>query len=90
MILSDELFDGESDSSQAKDGQKVEAPNQNPTNNIPSGKNEELEKQRDYQQDQSNNKTSDDASAHRNVGANGYTPEQRAERPAQQPAHRRR
>jgi hypothetical protein len=73
MILSDELFDNDSDSSKTNDGQQIDAPNQNPTNTIPSGKNEELEKQRDYQQDQSNNKTSDDASAHRNVGANGYT-----------------
>jgi hypothetical protein len=73
MILSDELFDNDSDSSKAKDGQQIDAPNQNPTNTMPSGKNEELEKQRDYQQDQSNNKASDDASAHRNVGANGYT-----------------
>ncbi|QKG52616.1 hypothetical protein [Hymenobacter sp. BRD67] len=35
--------------------------------------NEELARQHDYQQDQSNNKASDDATAHRNVGANGYT-----------------
>ena len=36
-------------------------------------KNEELEKQKQYQQDQSNNKASSDPSALRNTGANGYT-----------------
>lgn len=36
-------------------------------------KNEELEKQKEYQQDQRNNKASNDPSAARNVGANGYT-----------------
>ena len=35
--------------------------------------NEELEKQKKYQQDQRNNKASNDASAARNTGANGYT-----------------
>ncbi len=72
MILSDELF--EEDGTQApQEGRKNDVPNQNPTNTIEAGKNEELEKQRNYQRDQSNNKDSDDASAHRNVGANGYT-----------------
>jgi len=72
MILSDEIF--EDDDTQAQpQGKKIDAPNQNPVNTIPDGHNEELAKQRDYQQDQSNNKLSDDASAHRNVGANGYT-----------------
>ncbi len=71
MILSDELFE-EDDTTSKKDGQKVESANQNPTNEVGSG-NEELQKQTDYQRDQSNNKQSDDASAHRNVGANGYT-----------------
>lgn len=70
MILSDEIFE---DGDQVpKDGKTTAAPNQNPTSSTP-GHNEELAKQRDYQQDQSNNKASDDASAHRNVGANGYT-----------------
>ena len=72
MILSDELFE-EDGTTPKKQGQQVDAPNQNPTNSIPAGHNEELAKQRDYQEDQSNNKRSDDASAHRNVGANGYT-----------------
>ncbi|OGX86838.1 hypothetical protein [Hymenobacter glacialis] len=36
-------------------------------------KNEELEKQKEYKQDQSNNKSSNDPSAARNTGANGYT-----------------
>ena len=36
-------------------------------------KNEELEKQKEYKQDQSNNKASNDPSAARNTGANGYT-----------------
>ena len=71
MILSDELFE-EDGTTPKKDGQQTDAPNQNPTNSVGPG-NEELEKQRDYQRDQSNNKDSDDASAHRNVGANGYT-----------------
>lgn len=71
MILSDELF--EEDGTQTKkDGQRTDTPNQNPTNSVGPG-NEELAKQADYQRDQSNNKNSDDASAHRNVGANGYT-----------------
>lgn len=69
MILSDELFEEDGTTPQ---GQKSETPNQNPTNSVGPG-NEELAKQADYQRDQSNNKDSDDASAHRNVGANGYT-----------------
>ena len=36
-------------------------------------KNEELEKQKEYHQDQSNNKSSGDPSAARYIGANGYT-----------------
>jgi len=71
MILSDELFE-EDGTTPKKDGQQTDAPNQNPTNSVGPG-NEELAKQADYQRDQSNNKDSDDASAHRNVGANGYT-----------------
>ena len=35
--------------------------------------NEELERQKKYKQDQSNNKASSDPSAARNTGANGYT-----------------
>ena len=35
--------------------------------------NEELEKQKQYKQDQSNGKSSNDPSAARNTGANGYT-----------------
>ena len=35
--------------------------------------NEELEKQKEYRQDQSNNKASNDPTAERNVGPNGYT-----------------
>ncbi len=72
MILSDELFE-EDGTTPKKQSQQTDAPNQNPTISIPAGHNEELARQRDYQQDQSNNKLSDDASAHRNVGANGYT-----------------
>jgi hypothetical protein len=71
MILSDELFEDDG-TTPKKDGQQTDAPNQNPTNSVGPG-NEELAKQADYQRDQSNNKDSDDASAHRNVGANGYT-----------------
>lgn len=43
------------------------------TENKQFPKNEELAKQKAYQQDQSNNKSSNDPSAARNVGANGYT-----------------
>jgi hypothetical protein len=70
MILSDELFGDDSDNK--ADGQKQESANQNPTNSVGPG-NEALEAEREYKKDQSNNKESDDASAHRNVGANGYT-----------------
>ena len=71
MILSDLIFGDDDDQANAQ-GQKNQPANQNPTNSVGPG-NEELEKQRDYQRDQSNNKNSDDASAHRNMGANGYT-----------------
>ena len=71
MILSDELFEEDGTTPQ-KDGQKIESANQNPTNAVGNG-NEELQKQTDYRRDQSNNKQSDDASAHRSIGANGYT-----------------
>lgn len=71
MILSDELFE-EDGTTPKKDGQQTDAPNQNPTNSVGPG-NEALEAEREYKKDQSNNKESDDASAHRNVGANGYT-----------------
>jgi hypothetical protein len=71
MILSDELFE-EDGTTPKKDGQQTDAPNQNPTNQVGPG-NEELARQASYQRDQSNNKDSDDASAHRNVGANSYT-----------------
>jgi hypothetical protein len=43
------------------------------TENKKFTKNEELERQKQYQQDQSNNKASNDPTAARNVGANGYT-----------------
>ena len=43
------------------------------TENTGFPKNEELEKQKEYKQDQSNNKSSSDPSAQRNIGANGYT-----------------
>ena len=43
------------------------------TENKKFPKNEELEKQKEYQQDQRNNKASNDPTAARNVGANGYT-----------------
>ena len=70
MILSDELFDDDKDKNAT--GEKIQPENQNPTNAVGPG-NEALEAERDYKRDQSNNKNSDDASAHRNVGANGYT-----------------
>jgi hypothetical protein len=43
------------------------------TENKNFSQNEELEKQKEYKQDQSNNKASNDPSAARNTGANGYT-----------------
>lgn len=71
MLLNDEIFD--TDAADKADGRKVERPNQNPTNVVVGAENEELTKQRDYQRDQSNNKDSNDASAARYMGANGYT-----------------
>jgi hypothetical protein len=50
-----------------------EGENANLTEDTRFAKNEELEKQKEYQQDQSNNKASNDPTAARNVGANGYT-----------------
>ena len=70
MILSDLLF-GDDDQTNAQ-GEKIQPDNQNPTNAVGPG-NEALEAEHEYKRDQSNNKDSDDASAHRNVGANGYT-----------------
>jgi hypothetical protein len=72
MILSDELFE-EDGPTPPKQSQQIDAPNQNPTILIPAGYNEELAKEHDYQRDQSNGKESDDATAHRSVGANSYT-----------------
>ena len=43
------------------------------TENKKFAKNEELEQQKEYQQSQSNDKASNDPSAARNTGANGYT-----------------
>lgn len=43
------------------------------TENKNFSKNDELERQKEYKQDQSNNKSSNDPSAARNTGANGYT-----------------
>jgi hypothetical protein len=69
MILSDLLF-GDDDQTNGQ-GEKIQPDNQNPVNSV-GPKNEELEAQREYQRDQSNNKNSDDASAHRNVGGNNH------------------
>ena len=43
------------------------------TENKNFSKNEQLEREKKYQQDQSNNKSSGDPTAARNIGANGYT-----------------
>jgi hypothetical protein len=43
------------------------------TENKDFPQNEELERQKEYKQDQSNNKASDDPTAARHNGANGYT-----------------
>ena len=72
MILSDEIFEDDNTPVQPEE-KEIDLPNQNPVNVIPAGYNEELAKQRDYQREESNGKLSDDASAHRNVGANAYT-----------------
>lgn len=50
-----------------------EGENADITENKGFARNEELEKQKAYHQDQSNNKASSDPTAHRNTGANGYT-----------------
>ena len=50
-----------------------EGENADITENKNFPKNEELERQKAYKQDQSNNKSSNDPSAARNTGANGYT-----------------
>jgi hypothetical protein len=50
-----------------------EGENADITENKNFSKNEELERQKKYKQDQSNNKASSDPTAARNVGANGYT-----------------
>ena len=72
MILSDEIFE-EGNAPVQPEEKKIDLPNQNSVTVIPAGYNQELAKQRDYQREESNGKLSDDASAHRNVGANGYT-----------------
>ncbi len=56
------------DGTDANEGEHAEI-----TENKHFPQNEELEKQKKYQQDQSNNKASNDPSAARNTGANGYT-----------------
>lgn len=72
MIPSDELS-AEDGTAPQEQSQQIDAPNQNPTIIIPAGYNEALAKEHDYQRDQSNGKESDDASAHRSMGANSYT-----------------
>ncbi|MCC2545126.1 hypothetical protein LJY25_01600 [Hymenobacter sp. BT175] len=46
---------------------------ENTTGNNLIPKNEQFEKEKEYKKSQSNGKQSDDPSAHRNIGANGYT-----------------
>jgi hypothetical protein len=72
MIPSDEIFEDDDTQAQPEE-RKLDLPNQNPVNIIPAGYNEKLAKERDYLRDQSNGKLSDDATAHRSVGANVYT-----------------
>lgn len=69
MLLNDEIFDENQPQSGEKEQQGT---NQNPVNSVPGAHNEQLEKERDYQRDQSNNKDSNDASAARYTGANDY------------------
>ncbi|SFP83483.1 hypothetical protein [Hymenobacter arizonensis] len=63
MIL-DDIFGNGTDSDEGENAKITE------NKNFP--KNEELEKQKEYDQDQSNNKSSNDPTAARNTGANGY------------------
>ncbi|SHI81616.1 hypothetical protein SAMN02745146_1595 [Hymenobacter daecheongensis DSM 21074] len=49
----------------------IDPENDSAKNDIP--KNERLENEKDFKQGESNGKAQDDASAHRNVGAHGYT-----------------
>ncbi|UOQ70570.1 hypothetical protein [Hymenobacter cellulosilyticus] len=51
----------------------VDNENEEITKNPGFSKNEGLEKEREYKEGESNGKASDDPSAHRNMGANGYT-----------------
>lgn len=72
MIPSDDIFE-EDDTRVQPEEKKLDLPNQNEVTVIPAGYNEQLAKERDYQREESNGKLSDDASAHRNVGANACT-----------------
>ena len=69
MIL-DELFGGDGDKATEGENAKIKE-NKNFTHN------EQLEKEKEYKQDQSNNKSGNDATAARYEGANGY--DQRAD-----------
>lgn len=64
MIL-DDLFNDGTKPDEGEHAQITES------KNFPQ--NEQLEKEKEYQQDQSNNKSSNDPSAARYTGANGYT-----------------
>lgn len=67
MILDGILDDLTSDGTTATEGEHAQI-----TENKNFPKNEQLEKEKEYQQDQSNNKASGDPSAARYTGANGY------------------
>ncbi|SHK51060.1 hypothetical protein [Hymenobacter psychrotolerans] len=65
MIL-DNLFGKDDLNDKDKENSKV-------LDDKPAAYNEQLEKEKDFKADQSNGKSSDDATAHRNQGPGGYT-----------------
>ena len=65
MIL-DNLFGKDNVDDKDKENSKI-------TEGKPAAHNEQLEKEKEYKADQSNGKSADDATAHRNQGAGGYT-----------------
>lgn len=68
MIVDDILETFSGDGKEADEGQHARI-----TEDKNFVKNEELEAQKEYKQDQSNDKSSSDPSAQRNTGANAYT-----------------
>jgi hypothetical protein len=65
LMILDDIFGNGTDADEGENAKITE------NKNFPI--NEELEKQKEYKQDQSNNKSSNDPTAARYTGANGYT-----------------